>query len=134
MEMNNANDFKYFLEDFSTIYIGANYTYTEVMQSEVAPLKYKEVVARVFAKERDANTTIAEHLATMKDDETSYMIYHQLKVKIKVTQLKKNGKGYESNAYSLEDYQKQYQEKTVQGECFIEEIIIKKLHLVSFAV
>lgn len=132
--MNNENDYKYVLEDFSTVFIGANHTYEEMMVHETAPLKYKEVVARVFVKEVSPELTIAEHLKQMKEEDKAYFIYHQLKIKIKLIQPKKNGKGYESIQVKFEEFMEQYQQKAAMEECFIEEIIIKKLHLVSFAV
>jgi len=132
--MNNENDFKYVLEDFSTVYIGANYQYGELQVHETAPLKYKEVVARVFTHEVSPEMTVAEHLMQINPDDKSYMIYHQLKVKIKITQLKKTGKGYESKQCTLDEFMDTYQKKAMDGGCFVEEIILKKLHLVSFAV
>lgn len=132
--MNNENDFKYVLEDFSTVYMGANYKYEELVVHETAPLKYKEVVARVFQQEVSPEITVAEHLMQMTPEDKSYMIYHQLKVKIKVIQLKKSGKGYESKQCTLDEFMDIYQKKAKDGDCFVEEIILKKLHLVSFAV
>lgn len=134
MQMNNENDFKYLLEDFSTVYIGANYSYKEIVEHETAPLKFKEATVRVFVKECDEKTTIAEHLSVMKEQEKSYLLYHQLKAKIKVTQLKKSGKGYQSMHYTFDEFMDQYQSKTANGECFVEEIVIKKLHLFGSAV
>lgn len=132
--MSNENDYKYVLEDFSTVFIGANYRYEELMIHEVAPLKYKEVVARVFVHEVSPKVTIAEHLMQLSADDKSYMLYHQLKIKIKITQLKKKGKGYESKQCTFDEFMSSYQKRAADGECFVEEIILKKLHLVSFAV
>lgn len=134
MQMNSENDFKYLLEDFSTVYIGANYSYEEIMQLETAPIKFKEATVRIFAKDCDEKTTIASHLSTMKEQDKSYLLYRQLKVKIKVTQLKKTGKEYCSNHYTFDEFMNQYQKKAVNGECFVEEIVIKKLHLFGAAV
>ncbi len=134
MQMNNQSDFKYLLEDFSTVYIGANYSYKEIMNHETAPLKFKEAVVRVFVKDCDERTTIAEHLTKMKEQEKSHMLYRQFKVKIKVTQLKKSRKGYESKHCALDEFMNQYQMKAANGECFVEEIVIKKLHLFGSAV
>ncbi|MDD2973235.1 MAG: hypothetical protein PHE02_14015 [Lachnospiraceae bacterium] len=132
--MNNENDFKYVLEDFSTVFMGANHKYEELMVHETAPLKFKEVVARVFTHEVSPEMTVAEHLMQLTENDKSYMIYRQLKVKIKLIQQKQSGKGYESKTCTFEEFMETYQQKAVAGDCFIEEIILKKLHLVSFPV
>ncbi len=134
MQMNHDSDYKYLLEDFSTIYIGANYSYEEIMNHETAPLKFKEAAVRIFVQDCDERTTIAEHLAKMKEQEKSHMIYRQFKVKVKVTQLKKMQKGYESKHCTFDEFMRQYQMKVANGECFVEEIVIKKLHLFGSAV
>ena len=134
MQWNHENDYKYVLEDFSTVYIGANYTFEEIMNHDAAPMKFKEAIVRIFLQEFDEKTTIAESLSNMTEHQRSYLLYHQFKIKIKVTQLKKSQLGYESKHCELDRFMKQYQKKTVHGECFIEEVVIKKLHLFGSAV
>lgn len=133
MELNNSSDFKYFIQDMNRFYLGANYTYEEMIMSEDIPHKLKEAISRIFLKDTDSSTTIAGHLAKLQGAQISFLAYHQLKIKIKVTALQKSAKGYESSYHTFDEFIETYQEKVQRGEYFIEEITIKKLHLLAFS-
>lgn len=140
MEMNHCDDYKYFMQDIGTIFVGANYTYQEVLEHEDIPFKLKEAVNRVFMKDKDKQTTFAGHLALVKEGEMSYLAFHQIKPKIKITFLKKEGGGkksslgFKNDYYSFDEFMEKYQESVRRDECFVEEICIRKLHLMGFSI
>lgn len=130
----NRNDFKYVIQDLSKVYIGANYTYEELQNEDDMPVKFKEAAFRVFSMETSLATTIAAHLLSIKKEDRSYFVYKQMRVKIKVTSLVRGSNGFSTGSYKLDEFMDEFQNKAVQGECFIEELEIKKLHLAGLSV
>ena len=130
----NQNDFKYVIQDLSKVYIGANYTYEELQNEDDMPVKMKEAAFRVFSMETSLETTIAGHLLTIKNTDRSYFVYRQMRLKLKVTSLIKYKNGFNTGFYKLDEFTTHLQQKAVQGECFIEELEIKKLYLAGLSV
>lgn len=130
----NRNDFKYVIQDLSKVYIGANYTYEELQNEDDMPVKFKEAAFRVFSMETSLATTIAAHLLSIKKEDRSYFVYKQMRVKIKVTSLVRGSNGFSTGSYKLDEFMDEFQNKAVQGEYFIEELEIKKLHLAGLSV
>ncbi len=130
----NRNDFKYVIQDLSKDYIGANYTYEELQNEDDMPVKFKEAAFRVFSMETSLATTIAAHLLSIKKEDRSYFVYKQMRVKIKVTSLVRGSNGFSTGSYKLDEFMDEFQNKAVQGEYFIEELEIKKLHLAGLSV
>ncbi len=130
----NQNDFKYVIQDLSKVYIGANYTYEELQNEDDMPVKMKEAAFRVFSMETSLETTIAGHLLTIKNTDRSYFVYRQMRLKLKVTSLIKDKNGFNTGYYKLDEFMTHLQQKAVQGECFIEELEIKKLYLAGLSV
>lgn len=130
----NRNDFKYVIQDLSKVYIGANYTYEELQNEDDMPVKFKEAAFRVFSMETSLATTIAAHLLSIKKEDRSYFVYKQMRVKIKVTSLVRGSNGFSTGSCKLDEFMDEFQNKAVQGEYFIEELEIKKLHLAGLSV
>ncbi|MDD2969474.1 MAG: hypothetical protein PHT89_02335 [Lachnospiraceae bacterium] len=130
----NRNDFKYVIQDLSKVYIGANYTYEELQNEDDMPVKFKEAAFRVFSMETSLATTIAAHLLSIKKEDRSYFVYKQMRVKIKVTSLVRGSNAFSTGSYKLDEFMDEFQNKAVQGEYFIEELEIKKLHLAGLSV
>ena len=60
--MAQNNDFKYVLQDFGNIYIGARYTYGEMVSGDEMPFKWKAIVRHYFLKEVSPETTMENHI------------------------------------------------------------------------
>ena len=56
-------DFKYVIQDMSNIYIGARFSYGEMMEEEEVPYKLKKVIFRIFLQEVPEETTPENHLS-----------------------------------------------------------------------
>ena len=56
METENR-DFKYVMQDVSRVYIGAKYTYREMMDSDEIPFKLKAILSHYILKEVAEDTT-----------------------------------------------------------------------------
>lgn len=132
----NENDYKYAIQDFSSYYFGARYSYKELAENDNTPGRFKDALYRVFYKETDPDMTVGEHLLRLNDDSMCYLAFSQLRIRIKVTSLiqKKDKKGnfkesYETKDYSLDDFLKEKQNWEDPDKYLIQEISFKKRHL-----
>ena len=55
-------DFKYVLQDVSKVYIGAKFTYQEMMEEEAVPFKLKAILSHYILKEVAGDTTPENHI------------------------------------------------------------------------
>ncbi|MCM1121289.1 MAG: hypothetical protein NC416_01760 [Eubacterium sp.] len=135
------NDFKYFIQDTSSIYLGAKYSYTELMEHEMITFKYKCIVEHYILKDTDPETTLESQLYYMTPDQFSYKVYTRLKAKVKVSMLmrKKNLFGKEKTVYAsrvmtLEDLVQMNLARKKQCGMIVQELILSKLAIMAFNV
>ena len=137
----SEHDFKYVLQDFSQVYIGARYSYKELVESDDTPGRLQDAIYRVFYKEVSPDMTVFEHLLTLKEDSLCYQAFSQLRIRIKITALKENmdkkGKGkasYATTDISLHEFMEDETIKQDPDQYLIQEISFKKLHLMMMHV
>lgn len=135
------DDYKYVIQDFSNVYVGANYTYGELVDSDDTPSRLADVVCRIFYREVDAQTKIADHLQAIKEDSACYMAFSQLRIQIKVTFVvnvqDKSGnckEEYETKDYSLDAFMKEVRIQDNPDGYLIQELSFKKRHLMMMHV
>ncbi len=136
MKIQSYEDFKYVMADTSYIYLGAKYTYGELLENEDVAFKLRTIFERYIMPELSGDTTLEEHFLHM-EKELAYKTYMQLKIKLKVSrQVEKKGifgktsKKYISENVPLDKFMDMRQE----GELFVQEVVFGKLALMSFAV
>ena len=128
------NDYKYVMHDMTNIYIGAKYTYDEIMDNDDVPFKFKTILSRYILKEVAGNTTLENHIFYMKKEDMSYMIYKQMKAKFKLNVFKEDGHGKGQPGYVQREYKIQ---DIVEGKDSIElhekmnQIFVEELHITS---
>lgn len=136
-------DYKYIMVDTAYMYMGAKYSYEEIFENEEIPFKFRTIVERYIIPEIGVDTTLESDLYYMQPKDFTYRIYMQLKAKVKVSRLvtKKGffglGKAerkYETVTIALADFAKMSKEEKERDGIFIQELIINKLALMSFAV
>ncbi|MGN0131399.1 MAG: hypothetical protein ACI4AA_03040 [Lachnospiraceae bacterium] len=137
----NENDYKYVIQDFSNIYIGARFSYAELAESDDTPSRFKDAVYRVFYKEVNPEMTVSDHLLCLKEDSMCYLAFSQLRIMIKVSSLVKkgeskgkSGKEYVTRDYSLEEFMKEECIRENPEQYLIQEICFKKRHLMMMHV
>lgn len=135
------NDFKYFMQDTSYVYLGAKYSYTEIMEQEMVTFKYKCIVEHYILKDTDPETTLESQLYYMAPDQFSYRIYERLKAKVKVSMLVRKkplfGKEktvYENKVMQLEELVQMNLARKKQCGMIIQELILSKLAIMAFSV
>lgn len=135
------NDFKYIMQDTGAVYLGARFSYDEILEQEMAPFKLKAIIMQYILKDMDPATTLESHFYYMTSDDFSYKTYKELKVKIKasIPQEKKSLTGkisyrYQDKVYTLKEFEELNLAQKKKMGIIVSEIIFSKLGLLSFAI
>lgn len=140
MEAENR-DYKYFMQDTGSIYLGAKLSYAEILQDEMVNFKYKSIVEHYIFKDTVPETTLESQLYYMTREQFSYRTYEQLKARVKISILEekkslfgKKKRGYVTKTMPLAAFVDiNLAQKKAQG-VVIQELILSKLGLMSFVV
>lgn len=134
-------DFKYVMQDTGNLYLGAKYTYEELLAAEMTPFKLKAIINHYVLKETSPETTLESQFYYLDRDSFLYEVFYQLKTKVKVQiqTVKKSILGkekirYEEQILSLKDLTDMNLAKKKASGVMIREIIISKLGLMTFSV
>ena len=118
MQMENR-DFKYVIQDVSNLYIGAKYTYREMLEADEIPFKLKAIISHYLLKDDISDLSIIDHLYEIDPKSIGFMTLQQLKIRIRTT----------TKTYKLVEYMDLLEAgKEVP---FVEEIILSKLSLMA---
>lgn len=135
------NDFKYFMQDTGSIYLGARFSYAEILEQEMVSFKYKSIVEHYILKDTDPATTLESQLYYMTPEQFSYKTYLQLKARVKVSVLteKKSmfGKAkvvYVNKVMKLEEIADMNLAQKKKCGMVVQELILSKLALMGFNV
>lgn len=136
-------DYKYVMVDTGNVYLGAKYTYGELMQNEDVPFKIRTIVERYILPQADAETSLESDFYYMKPDSLACRTFRQLKAKVKCSRLVdkrslfakgKSKKVYVTEVIGLEQFAGiDPADKQTQG-IVVQEIIINKLAMMMFTV
>ena len=140
MEYQNR-DFKYFMQDAGSLYLGAKYSYAEILEDEMVTFKYKSIVEHYILKDTDPETTLESQFYYMTPDQFSCKTYLQLKARVKVSMLTEKkrlfgraGTAYESRVLKLDDLVGMNLAQKKKCGLVVQELVLSKLALVSFSV
>ena len=136
-------DYKYVMVDTGNVYLGAKYTYGELLQNEDVPFKIRTIVERYILPQADAETTLESEFYYMAQDSLTYRTYRQLKVKVKCSRLvekrrlfsrgKKN-RCYVTELISLEAFTAMTPDQKQAQGIMVQEIVVNKLAMMFFTV
>lgn len=140
MEAENR-DYKYFMQDVGSVYLGAKLSYAEILRDEAVTFKVKSIVEHYILKDTDPETTLESQFYYMTREQFSYRTYEQLRAKVKVCLLaeKKNlfGRikvGYETRLLKLSELaEMNLAQKKAKG-LVIQEITLSKIAIMAFSV
>lgn len=134
-------DFKYMMQDVNRIYIGAKYTYRELMENPETAFKLKSVIEHYLLKETDPDTSLESALYYMEAGSFSYRTYEQLKVRCKISILedKRDRQGrtvrsYRERTLSLQELAAIPLAQKKRDGIVVQELILSKLALISFVI
>ena len=138
MKIQSYEDYKYVMVDTSFIYLGAKYTYGELIENEDVAFKLRTIFERYIIPEVNGDTTLENHFRHMSQD-LAFKTYKQLKIKLKISRPseKKNLFGKTTRRYIIEtipvaEFVKLGEEE--KKDIMIQEVVFGKLALMSFAV
>lgn len=134
-------DYKYVMQDAGSIYLGAKFTYEEIMDHPDISFKIKAIIEHYLTKEISMDTSLESHFYYMEPKSFAARTFDQLKIKIKVSEKRKKkglfGKEklvYGDKIYKLQEFTaipvKEKQEKGI----LIQEITFPKMALMMFPV
>ena len=130
-------DYKYIMQDVSSIYLGAKYTYEELTENEEIPFKIKSLVNRYIKQElSEEGVSLESHFDYMEEKGFAYQTFLQLKTKVRISILeqKKRRKGepaYVSRTLKLQDFVKIPPDEKEEKGILIQEISFSKLALAA---
>ncbi len=134
-------DFKYVMQDTGNVYIGAAYSYEELLEQERTPFKLKAIITHYILKETTTDTTIESELYYLTQEKFLFELFKQLKVKVKIqVQVEKKGwfgqthTEYAEKIYSLAELTEMNLARKKASGLLIREMIIPKLALMSFSI
>ena len=146
------DDFKYVLQDVSSLYLGRELTYAEMLEREDIPFKFKAIINGYIQKDVGLDKTITEHLLSITEEQFSYRIYEQLKLSVKVCSVKRSAKSsvkrdvkrrggfgggknkWVHKSHTIQQFCEKCRKAAAAGEVQIEEISISKLALMVIGI
>lgn len=132
------NDFKYVVQSFGDYYIGARWTYGEMLVNEDMPFKWKAIVRHYLLKEVAPDTTLENHIFFMKEQDFAYETLKELKARFKMSVWVEDGRHrggrYVSREYKIEDIVGSAALHAQMDTIVVEELHLSKLALMTFAV
>lgn len=130
------DDFKYVIQDTSSVYFGRELTYTEMMKRDDVPFKFKAIINVHIAKDTDLDKKMAEHLLEIDTASFPYSIYEQLKLAVRVcykTEAKsflgRKKEKWIHKACPIKQFCAEYRDLVKAQEAMIEDISVSKLAL-----
>ena len=134
-------DFKYVLQDTGNIYLGAQFSYEELLEQEMVPFKLKAILTHYILKEAAPDTTLESQFYYLTGDSFLYETFKQLKIRVKVqmqvekkTLLCKRKNEYREEILSLKELIEVNLARKKACGMLIREIIISKLGMMTFSV
>ena len=129
-------DYKYIMQELSTIYIGAKYTYEELIAEEEVPFKIKSMINTYIKPElAGEDLSIESHFYYMEGSGFAYQTYLQLKTRVRFSILQKKGKreqvSYVTKVMKLQDFVKIPPKQKEEQGIMIQEIGMSKLALMT---
>ena len=132
-------DHKYVMQDTYQLYLGAKYTFEEIIDNEEIPFKFRLIVERYVYGDVDPESSLESHFYYLADKGILVKTYKHIKLKVKfnVIEVKKGLTGREKEVYStkilpIEQFVKMTPEEKEEKGVVIQEISCSKLALMTF--
>ena len=134
-----STDYKYIMQDISHVYLGAKYTYEELIEDGRIPFKIKSLVNRYIKPElAGEDLSLDSHFYYMTGQGFAYQTFLQLKTKVKISILEekkglmnKGKREYATRTLALKDFVKMPPEEKEEKGVLIQEIAFSKLALAA---
>ncbi len=139
MQKTVYEDYKYSMQDTTSLYVGAKYTLGEILEEENIPFKFRLIVERYILPEADLQDTLETHLYYLKPESFTVKIYKQIKARAKVNIIEekksftgKRRKRYTTRLLSVEQLAAMTPSQKEAKGVVIQELCMSKLALMTF--
>lgn len=133
-------DFKYVMQDVGNLYLGARFSYEELLGHEGVPFKLKAILTQYILREASPDTTLESQFYYLEEDTFLYEIFCQLKIRVKaqVQAEKKTLSGktrieYQEKIFSLHELTGMNLARKKASGMLVREIILSKLGIMTFS-
>ena len=125
MQKTVYENYKYSLQDTAKVYIGAKYTFAELLEQDDVAFKFRLIVERYILaeKEVDPEDTLETHLYYLKPDSFLVKIYDRIKAR---------KKRYVTKELNIRELTAMTPEEKEAKGVVIQEISMSKLALAGF--
>lgn len=134
-------DFKYVIQDTGSIYLGARFSFEELMEQEMVPFKLKAILTHYILKEASPETTLESQFYYLEKGTFLYETFKQLKIRVKIqrqverkTLFGKIKAEYKEEILSLQELAEMNLARKKACGVMVREIIISKLGMMTFSV
>ena len=132
-------DYKYSMQDTTTLYVGSKYTFQEILDEESISFKFRLIVERYLLPEVSLEDTLETHLYYLDSKSFLVKIYNQLKAKVKINILteKKDFRGnikkeYTTKIIKLDKLVEMSAQEKEKNGIVVQELLMNKLALLAF--
>ena len=141
MQKTVYENYKYSLQDTAKVYIGAKYTFAELLEQDEVAFKFRLIVERYILaeKEVDPEDTLETHLYYLKPDSFLVKIYDRIKARVKINIIEEKkgifGRGkkrYVTKELNIRELTAMTPEEKEAKGVVIQEISMSKLALAGF--
>ena len=141
MQKTVYENYKYSLQDTAKVYIGAKYTFAELLDQDEVAFKFRLIVERYILaeKEVDPQDTLETHLYYLKPDSFLEKIYDRIKARVKINIIEEKkrifGRGkkrYVTKELNIRELVAMTPEEKEAKGVVIQEISMSKLALAAF--
>lgn len=141
MQKTVYENYKYSLQDTAKVYIGAKYTFAELLDQDEVAFKFRLIVERYILaeKEVDPQDTLETHLYYLKPDSFLAKIYDRIKARVKINIIEEKkrifGRGkkrYVTKELNIRELVAMTPEEKEAKGVVIQEISMSKLALAAF--
>ena len=141
MQKTVYENYKYSLQDTAKVYIGAKYTFAELLDQDEVAFKFRLIVERYILaeKEVDPQDTLETHLYYPKPDSFLVKIYDRIKARVKINIIEEKkrifGRGkkrYVTKELNIRELVAMTPEEKEAKGVVIQEISMSKLALAAF--
>ena len=131
-------DYKYSMQDVSSLYVGAKYTLGELLAEEEIAFKFRLIVERYILPRADVEDTLETHLYYLEPDSFLVQIYKQLKARVKVNVIEdkhtitgKTRREYTTQTFTVEQLTAIPPAEKERKGLVIQELKVSKLAMLS---
>ncbi len=138
--MTEYQDYRYVLQNTGALYIGAKFSFGDIITEEEVPFKFRTIMSKYALGEVDGEDTFESIFYYMQPEGFLYEVFLQLRTKVKVAQLTevkgmfgRRKQVYKEHLYSLKELVGIPKGEKERLGIVVQEIQFSKLAIMAFS-